>query len=309
MADTIRVEALVIGAGPGGYVAGIRLGQLKKKAMVVERDKPGGICLNVGCIPSKALINAAKYYDKFRHGGDIGILADNIRLDMGKMQSGKGEVVTKLTSGVRVLLKANGCDYRTGVARLLSRNTVELTEKTGKVTIQADNIVIATGSRPIEIPGFAFDGQRIVDSTGALDFAAVPERFLVIGGGYIGIEIGTLYAKLGSKVTVVEALPGAKAKSWTEKGGRAVVTLDLGGDKEAALDADRVLVAVGRRPNSEGLGLEEVGVKIERGFVPVDRRLRTNVPGVYAIGDLAGDHLGDHKASREAEVVAEVIAG
>ena len=334
--ETIRVEALVIGAGPGGYVAGIRLGQLKKKAMVVERDKPGGICLNVGCIPSKALITASKYYDKIKnHGADIGILADNIRLDMAKMQTWKGEVVHKLTSGVRILLKANGCDYRTGSAKLLSRNTVELTEASGKTTIQADNIIVATGSRPIEIPGFAFDGQRIVDSTGALDFPAVPEQFVVIGGGYIGIEIGTLYAKLGSRVTVVEALPailpgndpeivqvvarklkklgvevmtGAKAKSWTEKGGRAVVTIDVGG-KEATLDADKVLVAVGRRPNFEGIGLEEVGVKVERGFITVDRRLRTNVPGIYAIGDVAGQPMLAHKASREAEVAAEVIAG
>ncbi len=335
MADAIHVEALVIGAGPGGYVAGIRLGQLKKKAMVVERDKPGGICLNVGCIPSKALINAAKYYDKLRHGADIGILADNLRLDMPKMQSWKGEVVSKLTGGVKVLLKANGCDYRTGVARLVSRNTVELTEASGKVTIQADNIVVATGSRPIEIPGFKFDGNRIVDSTGALAFDAVPERFVVIGGGYIGIEIGTLYAKLGSKVTVVEALPailpgndpeivqvvarklkklgvevmtGAKAKSWSEQGGRAAVVLDVAG-KDVTVDTDKVLVAVGRRPNWEGLGLEEVGVKVERGFITVDKRMRTNVPGIYAIGDVAGQPMLAHKASREAEVVAEVIAG
>jgi len=335
MADAIHVEALVIGAGPGGYVAGIRLGQLKKKAMVVERDKPGGICLNVGCIPSKALINASKYYDKLRHGADIGILADNFRVDMPKMQTWKGEVVSKLTGGVKILLKSNGCDYRTGVARLVSRNTVELTEATGKVTIQADNIVIATGSRPIEIPGFKFDGNRIVDSTGALAFDAVPERFVVIGGGYIGIEIGTLYAKLGSKVTVVEALPailpgndpdivqvvarklkklgvevmtGAKAKSWSEQGGRAAVVLDAGG-KDVTVEADKVLVAVGRRPNWENLGLEEVGVKVERGFVTVDKRLRTNVPGIYAIGDVAGQPMLAHKASREAEVVAEVIAG
>ena len=336
MADEIRVEALVIGAGPGGYVAGIRLGQLKKKAMVVERDKPGGICLNVGCIPSKALINAAKYYDKLRHGADIGILADNIRLDMPKMQTWKSEVVGKLTGGVKILLKANGCDYRAGTARLTSRNTVELTEADGKkVTIHADNIVVATGSRPIEIPGFKFDGNRIVDSTGALAFDAVPERFVVVGGGYIGIEIGTLYAKLGAKVTVVEALPailpgndpdivqvvarklkklgvevmtGAKAKSWSEKDGRAAVVIDAGG-KDATLDADKVLVAVGRRPNSEGLGLEEVGVKLDRGFITVDRRLRTNVPGIYAIGDVAGQPMLAHKASREAEVVAEVIAG
>ncbi|HVV48667.1 MAG TPA: dihydrolipoyl dehydrogenase [Polyangia bacterium] len=338
MADeTIRVEALVIGAGPGGYVAGIRLGQLKKKALVVERDKPGGICLNVGCIPSKALINASKIFDKIRHGGEIGILADNPRVDMGKMQQWKGEVVSKLTGGVKTLLKANGCDYRTGTARFVSRNTVELTasDGKGKATITADHVVVATGSRPIEIPGFKFDGQRIVDSTGALDFAAVPERLVVIGGGYIGIEIGTLYAKLGSKVTVVEALPnilpgndpeivqlvarklkklgvevvtGAKAKSWAEKGGRAAVTVDVAG-KDQIIEADKVLVAVGRRPNSEGLGLEEIGVKIERGFVPVDRQLRTNVPGVYAIGDVAGQPMLAHKASHEAEVVAEVIAG
>jgi dihydrolipoyl dehydrogenase len=337
MADQpIHVEALVIGAGPGGYVAGIRLGQLKKKAMVVERDKPGGICLNVGCIPSKALINAAKTYDKLRHGADIGILADNFRVDMQKMQTWKGEVVTKLTGGVKILLKANGCEYRTGVARLTSRNTVELTEADGKkVTIQADNIVVATGSRPIEIPGFKFDGNRIVDSTGALAFDQVPDRFVVVGGGYIGIEIGTLYAKLGAKVTVVEALPailpgndpeivqvvarklkklgvevmtGAKAKSWSEANGRAALVIDVGG-KDVTLDADKVLVSVGRRPNWEGLGLEEVGVKVERGFVTVDKRMRTNVPGVYAIGDVAGQPMLAHKASREAEVVAEVIAG
>jgi dihydrolipoamide dehydrogenase len=206
--DRIKVEALVIGAGPGGYVAGIRLGQLKKKAMVVERDKAGGICLNVGCIPSKALITASKYFDKLRHGGDMGIFADNIRLDMAKLQQWKGEVVGKLTGGVKQLLKANGCDYRSGTARLTSRNTVEVTDKDGKITVAADNIILATGSRPIEIPGFKFDGRWIVDSTGALDFAAVPERLLVIGGGYIGLEIGTLYAKLGSKVTVVEGREG-----------------------------------------------------------------------------------------------------
>jgi dihydrolipoamide dehydrogenase len=243
--------------------------------------------------------------------------------------------VGKLTSGVKQLLKANGCDYRTGSARLTGRNTVELTDATGKILIQADNIVLATGSRPIEIPGFKFDGARIVDSTGALEFAEVPARLVVIGGGYIGLEIGTLYAKLGSKVTVVEALPGilsgtdpelsqvvarklkkmgvevltgAKAKSWAEAGTHAAVTVDVAG-KDVVIEADKVLVAVGRRPNSEGLGLEEVGVKIERGFVPVDRRLRTNIPGIYAIGDLVGQPMLAHKASHEAEVVAEVIAG
>ncbi len=336
MADQkTRVDAVVIGSGPGGYVAGIRLAQLGKKTIVVEKDKPGGICLNVGCIPSKALINAAKTYDKLRHGAKIGILADNFRVDMGTMQSWKGEVVSKLTGGVKTLLKSNGAEFRVGTARLTSPRTVEIADAAGKTTVEAEAVVVATGSRPIEIPGFRFDGQRIVDSTGALDFKAVPERFVVIGGGYIGIEIGTLYAKLGSKVTVLEALPailpgndpeivalvarklkglgvevltGAKAKGWGEKNGRALVTADVGG-KDVTVEADKVLVAVGRRPNSEGLGLEEVGVKIERGFVPVDRQLRTNVPGVYAIGDVAGQPMLAHKASHEAEVVAEVIAG
>src|ERR1044071_8755066 len=154
-AESVQVQALVIGAGPGGYVAGIRLGQLKVKAMVVERDQPGGICLNVGCIPSKALINAAKTYDKMKHGGDIGIFADNVRVDMQKMQQWKGEVVSKLTGGVKQLLKTNGCDYLTGSAKLTAPRTVEVTDAAGKkTTITADNIVLATGSRPIEIPGF-----------------------------------------------------------------------------------------------------------------------------------------------------------
>ena len=337
--ETLRVDAIVIGAGPGGYVAGIRLGQLKKKALVVEKDKPGGICLNVGCIPSKALINASKLYDKLRHGADIGIFADNVRVDMAKMQTWKEEVVGKLTGGVRTLLKTNGCDYRTGVAHITSRNTVEIegqgADAGKKIVVEAGAIVVATGSRPVEIPGLPFDNKRVVDSTGALAFREVPGRLVVIGGGYIGLEIGTLYAKLGSKLAVVEALPAilpgtdpelaqvvarrlkkmgvetltsAKAKGLVDKGDRATVTVETGGG-EVQLDADKVLVAVGRRPNTEGLGLEAVGVRVEKGFIVVDRRLQTNVPGIYAIGDVAGQPMLAHKASKEAEVVAEVIAG
>ena len=335
--ESLQVQALVIGSGPGGYVAGIRLAQLKIKTLVVEKDQPGGICLNVGCIPSKALINASKVFDKAKHGAEIGILADNIRVDMKRMQAWKGDVVAKMTGGVRALLKSNGCDYRTGTARIIGPRTVELDDGKTKTTITADNIILATGSRPIEIPGFKFDGNRIVDSTGALAFDQIPGRFVVIGGGYIGIEMATLYAKLGARVTVVEALPGilagndpelaqvvskklnklgvevltgAKAKSWTEKGDRAVVTVEVGDKGETAtIDADKVLVAVGRKPNSENLGLETVGVKVERGFVPVDKQLKTNVASIYAIGDLVGQPMLAHKASHEAEVVAEVIAG
>ena len=254
--ESLRVDALIVGAGPGGYVAGIRLGQLGKKALVVERDKAGGVCLNVGCIPSKALINAAKLYEKIAHGADLGILADNPRVDMAKLQSWKDGVVGKLSAGVRQLLKANGCDWRSGSARLLSPGRVEI-QGTGPdagktVLVEAAHIVLATGARPMQIPGFAFDGNRVLDSTGALAFTEVPRRLVVIGAGYIGMEIGTLYAKLGSRVVFVEALPtilsgsepdcvqvvarkakqlgmeiivNAKASGWTEMGDHAMVTV------------------------------------------------------------------------------------
>ncbi len=337
--ETLRVDAVVIGAGPGGYVAGIRLGQLKKKALVVEKEKPGGVCLNVGCIPSKALINAAKLYDKMKHGAEMGLLADGVRVDLPRMQAWKDEVVGKLTGGVRALLKANGCEYRTGSARVISRGAVEIAgqgaDAGSKTVVETNAVVIATGSRPVAIPGFAFDGKLVIDSTGALALREVPGRLVVIGAGYIGLEIGTMYAKLGSRVTVVEALPsilpgtdpelaqivarklkkmgvevftGAKAQSWAQNGDQAVVTVDAPGGA-VQLEADKVLVAVGRRPNSEGLGLEEAGVRMDGGFIPVDRRMQTNVPGIYAIGDVAGQPMLAHKASKEAEVVAEVIAG
>jgi dihydrolipoamide dehydrogenase len=337
--ENMRVDALVIGAGPGGYVAGIRLGQLGKKALVVERDKAGGVCLNVGCIPSKALINAAKLYEKMTHGAAIGILMDNPRVDVAKMQAWKDGVVAKLTNGVRQLLKANACDWRSGQAKLLAPGKVEVQgagpDAGQTYQIEASHIVIATGSRPVEIPGFTFDGHRVVDSTGALAFTEVPRRLVVIGGGYIGMEIGTLWAKLGSQVTFVEAMPtilpgsepdcvqvvarkakqlgmeiilNARALSWAENGAQAVVTISTSAG-ERKLDADKILVAVGRRPNSENLGLELAGVRVEKGFIPVDKKMRTNVPGIYAIGDVVGQPQLAHKASREAEVVAEVIAG
>jgi len=333
--ETIRVDAAVIGAGPAGYVCGIRLGQLGKKAVVIEREKAGGVCLNVGCIPSKALINAAKLYDKIRHGEEMGILTDNARVDMSKMQTWKDQVVGKLTGGVKTLLKANKCDYLSGQAKLVGRNRIEVTTSEGVIIVEADHIVLATGSRPIEIPGFTFDGHRVIDSTGALALTEIPRRLVVIGGGYIGMELGTLYAKLGSEVTMVEALPailpgtdpelaqvvarkakklgmkvvtGAKAKGWVEVDGEARVTIETEAGSET-LSADKILVAVGRRPNFENLGLEALGVKVERGFVPANRRQETNVPGIYSIGDLAGQPMLAHKGSKEAEVVAEVIAG
>ena len=336
MENTLRTDAVVIGSGPGGYVCGIRLGQLGKQVIVVEKDEPGGICLNVGCIPSKALITAAKTYDKFHGAEAMGLFADNVRVDMGRLQAWKGDVVKKLTGGVQQLLKGAGAKLLFGSAEIVGPNRVSVKGKDGAVTIiEAGAIVVATGSRPIQIPGFAIDNKNILDSTGALALTEVPKRLVVIGGGYIGLELGMMYAKIGSKVTVVEGtpqlLPGndpelvsvvarkmkklgmethleAMAKGWAEKNGSLEVTFTVKG-AEQKVECDKVLVTVGRRPNSENLGLEKVGVKVERGFVPTDRQMRTNVPSIFAIGDVAGQPMLAHKASKEGEVAAEVIAG
>ncbi|MEJ7598548.1 MAG: dihydrolipoyl dehydrogenase [Kofleriaceae bacterium] len=341
-----RFDAVVIGAGPGGYPAAIRLGQLKVKTAVIEREYMGGVCLNVGCIPSKAVIHAAKMFDKLGHSEDIGIMVESKpTLDMKKMQTWKSGVVTKLTSGVRTLLKGNGVEIIEGTAKLEKSgpdgHRITVKGKTGDQTIIAKNIVLATGSRPLEIPGFKIDQQRVIDSTGALALDAVPGRMIVIGGGYIGLELGMVYAKFGTKVTVVEATAGllgtmdrecvavvarklkklgvevmlsTKAKSWEDKGDRAVLTVEIddgkGGSKTATIDTDKILLSIGRRPNSENLGLDAAGVAMDkRGFVVADDQLRTNVGGIYALGDLIGGMMLAHKATKEGEVVAEVIAG
>ncbi len=337
-----RFDAVVIGAGPGGYPAAIRLGQLKVKTAIIEREYMGGVCLNVGCIPSKAVIHAAKMYEKMGHADELGIsLPGKPSLDMKKLQTWKGGVVNKLTSGVRTLLKGNGVEVIDGTAKLEKSgpdgHRITVQTKNGPQTIIAKNVVLATGSRPFEIPGFKIDQNRIIDSTGALALDHVPQRMVVIGGGYIGLELGMVYAKFGTKVTVVEALPrvlasmdkdcvavverklrkmgievmaNTKAKSWEDKGDRAVLTVELQDGKTATIDTDKILVSVGRRPNSENLGLDAAGVAVDkRGFVTADDHLRTNVPGIYAIGDLIGGMMLAHKATKEGEVVAEIIAG
>jgi dihydrolipoamide dehydrogenase len=338
MAQVEQVDAVVIGSGTGGYPAGIRLGQLGIKALVIEKQHVGGVCLNVGCIPSKALIHAAKMFDKSRHLDEIGIRGlGTPEMDMAALQKWKGGVVGKLTGGVRTLLKANKTALLEGTASFVSPNTLEVARPDGSVVrVEARSVVVATGSVPIEIPGFAFDGKRVIDSTGALALEEVPRRMVVIGGGYIGLELGTVYAKLGSKVTVVEALPSlltgvepdcvkvvaqklrklgievileAKATGWEDKGDRAVVHLETGGGK-AQLDADVILVTVGRKPVTSGFGLDRIGVKLDaKGFIVVDKQQRTSVPGVYAVGDCTPGPMLAHKATREGEVVAEVIAG
>jgi dihydrolipoamide dehydrogenase len=334
--ETRNYEAVVVGAGPGGYVCAIRLAQLGVKTLCVEKDNWGGVCLNVGCIPSKALITAAKKFESLSKMKTMGVVIDgSYSVDMDQLQKWKGGIVKKLTGGIKFLIGKNGGDHMLGTARFVGGSTLEVDQADGStVRIESDNLVLGIGSRPIEIPGFSYADERVLDSTKALELDHIPERIVVIGGGYIGLEMGMMLSKLGSKVTIVEmagqVLPNfdkevvkiisrkmkkqgmvvhlnSRAIGWEEADGAAVVK--IGTEKgEVEIPADRILVTVGRRPNSEGL--KETGVELtKRGFVQVDDQQRTNVENIFAIGDITGRSMLAHGASYEAEVAAEVIAG
>lgn len=330
----IELDTLVVGSGPGGYVAAIRAAQTGQKVTVVERGAIGGVCLNVGCIPSKALISVGHRYEHAKHSDDMGVIAD-VKLDWSKAQAFKDGVVKKLTGGVSSLLKGNKIDVVEGEAYFVDANTVRVINGESAQTYTFKNAIIATGSRPIEIPTFKFT-ERVVSSTGALSFPEVPEKLVVIGGGYIGTELGSAYANLGSQVTIIEGgqdilagfekqmtavvkkglkakgvdvIVGASAKGVEETANGVIVKYEAGGE-EKSVEANYVLVTVGRRPNTDEMGLEEVGIKFaERGLLEVDNQCRTSVPNIYAIGDIvAGPQLA-HKASYEGKVAAEAIAG
>ncbi len=332
-------DVIVIGGGPGGYPCAIRLGQLKQKVLCVEKDEVGGVCLNWGCVPSKAIIATSHTFDKVKAGAGYGLMVDNPRIDANKLQDWKAGIVKKLTGGVRTLFKGNGVELLYGDARVTGKKQVTVkTREGGTEVIEATKaIVIATGSSTIEIPTFKFDGKKIIGAKEAVSLREIPRRLLVIGGGIIGMELGGAYQRLGSEITVVEALPnvltgvdpdvaavvernytkhgakivkGAKALGYETQGdGSVAVRLDVGGGKTETVVTDVVLVAVGMRPNGAGVGLEELGVKVERGFVPTDATGQTNVPGIYAVGDCSSVPMLAHKATKEGEVVAEVIAG
>ncbi len=336
-----RYDLVVIGAGPGGYVAAIRAAQLGMKVACVEkRASLGGTCLNVGCIPSKAMLDSSELYHLARERfGRHGIKVDGLGLDLAAMLKRKNEVVKSLTDGVRHLFRKNKVEAILGAGRLTSPTTVQVAGSEGApIELEAGHILLATGSEPAPLPFLPFDGKAIVDSTDALCFEQVPDHLVVVGGGYIGLELGSVWKRLGSKVTVIEFLPrivpmadveigDILKKSLTRQGlefhletkvtganveGESVtVTAETKDGKVLSVACDKVLVAVGRRPHTEGLNLDAAGVKVEAntGKVPVDAHFRTNIPTISAIGDLIRGPMLAHKAEDEGIACAEILAG
>jgi dihydrolipoamide dehydrogenase len=328
-------DLVVIGGGPGGYVAAIRAAQLGMKVACVEKDKTlGGTCLNVGCIPSKALLESSELYSQTQGKlAEHGIKVADVSLDLKKFMERKDQVVKQLTGGVAGLFKKNKIVSILGTARLNKDKSVTV----GDQTLKAKNVLIATGSEPIAIPSVPVNQKTIVDSTGALSLSAIPKKMIVIGGGYIGLELGSVYLRLGSAVTVLEAFDrivpnmdlevgktlqrilqkqgmefqlSTKVKKATVKGSNVEVIVEDSSGKESALTADVVLVAVGRRPYITGLGLTEAGVKVdEKGRIVVDKNYQTSMAGVYAVGDAIEGPMLAHKAMEEGTAAVEILAG
>jgi len=334
--NEISCALLVIGAGPGGYVCAIRAGQLGLDTVIVEKDRPGGTCLNVGCIPSKALIHAAEEFEKARlwsaGSSPLGISVSAPKLDLARTIRWKDHIVGRLNNGVAGLLKKAGVKSVAGRARFRDGKTVEVETETGPLVIRAGRIVIATGSVPVELPSLPFGG-RVLSSTGALALTKLPEALAVVGGGYIGLELGTAFARMGTKVTVVEAadrilplydaeltrpvgkrlkelgvtvMTGAKAKGLSPKKDALLIETAAGDSRVAA---DHVLVTAGRRPATDGWGLEEIDLDMAGRAVRVDGECRTSMRGVFAIGDVTGEPMLAHRAMAQGEMVAEIVAG
>lgn len=328
-------EVVVIGAGPGGYVAAIRAAQLNKKVTIVEKEFIGGVCLNVGCIPSKALITVGRHYDQAQHLDEFGLSASDVNVDYSKVQDYKEKTVKKLTGGVEMLLKGNKVNIIRGEAQFKDKNNLTIQTKEGTEELQFEDAIIATGSRPLELDSMKFGG-RVIDSTGALALKDIPEKMVIVGGGVIGVEMAFIYANFGTKVTILEGLKdilppngghitsvvkktlkkkgvevhtGAFVNEAKTDGDKAVVKATIK-DEEQTFEADYALISIGRSPNTHNVGLDKAGVELDdRGLVKVDEQLRTNVSNLYAIGDIIPGPQLAHKASYEAKVAAEAISG
>ncbi|MGN6727117.1 MAG: dihydrolipoyl dehydrogenase [Tepidisphaeraceae bacterium] len=338
MSET-QFDLIVIGAGPGGYVCAIRAAQLGMKVACVEREYLGGTCLNVGCIPSKAMLDSSERYRSIQHQvAKHGIMVGDVKLDLSKMMARKNDVVKALTGGVGLLFKKNKIEHLKGHATFTKPGAVAVKSAEGTKEYTAKNIVIATGSAPSAVPALPFDGKNILSSTEVLSLDAVPETLLVVGGGYIGVEMASVWSRLGSNVTVIEFLDGilpptdremanalqrslekqgitfkfktAAQGAKIENGKVKIAWKSREGNETGEETADKVLVSVGRRPVTDSLGLEAIGLKTDvKGFIEVDSHFQTKTPGVYAIGDVIGGIMLAHKAEEEGVAVAEILAG
>lgn len=336
MAETRDFEVVVLGGGPGGYVAAIRAAQLGLRAAVIERERVGGVCLNWGCIPSKALLRSAEIYRSMRDAARWGLSLDNLAFDFGKVIDRSRTISDTIVKGVEFLLRKNKVETIAGTGAFVTRSELEVTAADGtKTRVRGRHVIIATGGRAKPLPFAAYDGKAIISSRHALERREFPQSILIVGAGAIGVEFASLYNAFGSRVILVEMLPnivpledaevsgilrksferrgmtvlaGAKVLSLTAGGAGAVAEVEAGGKKET-FEANCALVAVGVAPNVEDLGLEKIGVTLDRGFIKVDAAMRTAVPGVYAIGDVIGPPLLAHVASMEGIVCVERIAG
>lgn len=331
-----KVKAVVIGAGPGGYVAAIRLGQLGVDTLLIERDRLGGECLNYGCIPSKALISVGSLVRNVQQAERMGVRIKGLEVDAKKLQTWKQRVVDRLVKGVERLTESVGVEVLYGEATFESRSRLKITSKDAEEWVEPQNVIIATGSEAIPLKGLDWDGKQVLFAKEALELAKIPASMTVIGGGITGLEVGMMYAKLGTQVVVVELLeqllPGVskdlvkvversmkrlgiafhlKSKATKLKKTKEGLTLDVETPKgKESLESEVLLVSAGRRPRLGGLAIEKTGVKRDKeGFIQVNRRMETNVRGIYAIGDVIGIPFLAHKASKEGMVAAEVIAG
>ena len=334
-----KKQLIIIGAGPGGYAAAFLASDLGIKVTLIDNEKnPGGVCLYRGCIPSKALLHVAKVISESEEAKNFGVEFSKPKIDLKKMRSWKDDIVSKLTSGLGQISKLRKIEYIKGTAKFLNSDTLEIViDDDSAYNINFEHAIIATGSHPVKIPSLSINSSRVLDSTSALNIEDIPKSMLVIGGGYIGLELGTVYATLGTKVTVAEMLPGIlngadddlvsvlqkRVKSLFEsimvetkvisleefKSGIKVIFED-NKSKKIERVFDKVLISIGRKPNSKNLGLESTKVEInEKGFIKVDNQLRTTDKNIFAIGDVAGEPMLAHKASHEGRVAAEVIAG
>lgn len=334
----MQYHVIVIGSGPGGYVAAIRCAQLGFKTAIIEKYSTlGGTCLNVGCIPSKALLDSSEHFQNAKtHFAEHGIDIPEPKINFAQMIKRRGDVVKANVDGIAFLMKKNKIDVHTGVGSFIDKNTVKVTGNGKDVALTTDKVIIATGSKPVPLPFAPFDKKRIISSTEALELKEIPKHLIVVGGGVIGMELGSVYARIGSKVTVVEFLDnliptmdgtmgkelfkvtkklgmdfflGHKVTSLENKGKEVILKAEAKDGKTIDLKGDYCLVSIGRRPYTEGLGLEKVGVQTEKAQIKVDEHLRTNVDNIYAIGDVVRGPMLAHKAEEEGVFVAERLAG